>query len=260
VSLVAARDLALEIVEETDRIAMAAFRKPFEVRHKSDGSHLTETDEAIERLVRERVGAAFPDHRVLGEEHGVTGPADPEAPIWIIDPIDGTTNFVKGNPVFATLVGLHQAGEDVLGVVSAPALGTRWDGIVGMGARQDGDDVSVSTVASLSQAEVSFGALSDIETRLPGLVAALARATVRQRGFGDFWAYGLLASGSTDVVIEASLNRWDLSAVRALVLAAGGAVTDLLGRPTSDGGSAVATNGVLHAETMSLVGRHRVDA
>jgi fructose-1,6-bisphosphatase/inositol monophosphatase family enzyme len=91
-------------------------------------------------------------------------------------------------------------------------------------------------------------------------VAALAGATGRQRGFGDFWAYGLLASGSTDVVIEASLNRWDLSAVRSLVLAAGGAVTDLLGRPTSDGGSAVATNGVLHAETMSLVGRHRVDA
>jgi histidinol-phosphatase len=258
VNLSAVRDLALELADAADRIAMATFRRPFEVRHKADGSHVTAADEAIERLVRERVAAEFPDHRVLGEEHGQSGPSDPEAPVWIIDPIDGTANFVKGNPVFATLIGVFADGEDVLGVVSAPALGTRWDGGPGSGARQDGAAIRVSSVASLSEAEVSLGGLSDLELRTPGLIATLAGSTVRQRGFGDFWGYALLAAGSTDVVIEAALNRWDLAAVRALVLGAGGAVTDLEGIATAAGGSAVATNAALHAEVLELIGRHRV--
>jgi histidinol-phosphatase len=252
------RALAHELADVADALSMAAFRRVREVRTKADGSVVTATDVRIEEELRSRILQAFPDHRVMGEELG-TSSGDPGAPRWIIDPIDATTNFVKGNPVFATLIGVEVDGTDAVGVISAPALSTRWDGIVGAGARQDGVAIEVSDVALLRDAEVSFGALSDIERRLPGMTAVLASSTVRQRGFGDFWAYCLLASGSTDLVLEAQLNHWDLCAVRALVIAAGGRVTDLDGVDRSDGGSAVATNAAIHAEVLELVRMHRVD-
>jgi histidinol-phosphatase len=129
--------------------------------------------------------------------------------------------------------------------------------VVGEGARQDGRGIRVSEVASLAQAEVSVGSFSDLEDRVPGLLARFAGSTVRQRGYGDFWAYCLVAAGSTDAVVEAQLNAWDLAAVRAVVEAAGGRVTDLDGAARSDGGSAVATNGLLHVELLDLVAEHR---
>jgi histidinol-phosphatase len=257
VNLSDVRALAHELADVADELSMAAFRKVLDVRIKADGSVVTATDVRIEAELRARILAQFPEHRVMGEEHGASE-GDPDAPRWIIDPIDATTNFVKGNPVFATLIGVEVSGADAVGVVSAPALTARWDGIVGQGARQDGRAIGVSDISLLTEAEVSFGALSDIERILPGATAALARGTARQRGFGDFWAYCLLASGSTDVVIEAQLNHWDLAAVRSVVLAAGGRVTDLEGVDRADGGSAVASNGILHAELLALVGRHRV--
>jgi len=256
VSLLDVRSLAHELADVADALSLEGFRRRSGVSLKLDGSVVTETDLAIERAIRSRILAEFPDHRVVGEEDGVSG-EDPEAPTWIIDPIDGTTNFVKGNPVFATLIAYAEAQQDSVGVVSAPVLGTRWDGIVGEGARQDGVALRVSSVSSLVEAEVSFGGLRDIEEDLPGAIAAFSRATVRQRGFGDFWGYCLVAAGSSDVVLEARLNRWDLAAVRCVVEAAGGSVTDLDGRPGSDGGSALATNGLLHAEALSIVRAHR---
>ena len=156
------RALALELADVADALSMAAFRQVRDVRFKADGSVVTETDLRIESALRERILQVFPGHRVLGEEHG-SAEGDPDAPRWIIDPIDATTNFVKGNPVFATLIGVEVDGEDVVGVVSAPALSTRWDGIVGQGARQDGRAIGVSDVRTLGEAEVSFGALRDIE-------------------------------------------------------------------------------------------------
>jgi histidinol-phosphatase len=258
VSLLDVRSLALELADVADTLSLAGFRRRTAVSLKLDGSVVTETDLAIERALRTRILAEFPDHRVVGEEDGVSG-EDPEAPTWIIDPIDGTTNFVKGNPVFATLIGYAEAQRDMVGVVSAPALGTRWDGIVGQGARQDGVAIQVSAVAALSGAEISFGGHRDIEEDLPGAIAAFSRVTVRQRGFGDFWGYCLVAAGSSDVVLEARLNRWDLAAVRSLVEAAGGSVTDLDGQPRSDGGSALASNGLLHREALAIVRAHRRD-
>jgi histidinol-phosphatase len=250
------RALAHELADVADALSMAAFRQVLDVQVKGDGSVVTATDLRIETEIRSRILAEHPDHRVIGEEHGPSG-SDVDAPRWIIDPIDATTNFVKGNPVFATLIGVEIDGADAIGVISAPALATRWDGVVGDGARQDGRRIAVSRVERLNESEISFGALDDIEAALPGVTAALASATTRQRGFGDFWAYCLLASGSTDVVLEARLNHWDLCAVRALVLAAGGRVTDLEGSDRSDGGSAIASNGRLHTEMLELVGRHR---
>ena len=248
--------LAHELADVADALSMAAFAGVRDVRTKADGSVVTATDVRIEQELRARILAEYPGHRVMGEEEGA-GAGDPEAPRWIIDPIDATTNFVKGNPIFATLIGFELDGEDTVGVISAPALATRWDGIVGRCARQDGRPVTVSGVSSLAGAEVSLGALSDIERIMPGLLSSLATRTERQRGYGDFWGYCLLASGSTDVVLEAQLNHWDLAAVRALVLAAGGRITDLDGVDRSDGGSAVATNGPLHEEVLDLVRTHR---
>ena len=247
--------LAHELADVADALTLAAFGDVPEVRRKRDGTEVTAVDIAVEAAIRSRITAVFPEHLILGEEAG-WGPDDrsgrvpDDVPVWTIDPIDGTTNFVKGNPIFATLIACSLGGEDVVGVVSAPALGTRWDGVIGEGARQDGRPIRVSTVTSLAEAEVSVGAFSDIEDRIPGLLAQLAGATSRQRGYGDFWAYCLLAAGSTDAVVEARLNPWDLAAVRAVVEAAGGRVTDLAGAARSDGGSAVATNGLLHAELL----------
>jgi histidinol-phosphatase len=254
--------LAHELADVADRLTLAAFGRDPEVRRKADGTEVTAVDVAVEVALRDRIIAVFPDHLVLGEEdgwgqHGASTGAPAGVPVWTIDPIDGTTNFVKGNPIFATLIACSVDGRDLVGVVSAPALGSRWDGVVGEGARQDGRTIHVSDVARLAEAEVSVGAFSDIEDRVPGLLAELATTTRRQRGYGDFWAYCLLASGSTDAVLEARLNPWDLAAVRAVVEAAGGRVTDLDGEGRSDGGSAVATNGLLHDELLTKVRKRR---
>lgn len=251
--------LALELADVADTLTMRAFGRDPEVRRKSDGSEVTAVDLAVEAALRERVGEEFPDHLVLGEEAGWGGAEGSAAgrPVWTIDPIDGTTNFVKGNPIFATLIACSVDGQDQVGVVSAPALGSRWDGVVGQGARQDGRAITVSDVTDLREAEISVGGFGDIEDRMPGLLVAIAQDTARQRGYGDFWAYCLLAAGSTDVVIEGRLNPWDLAAVRAVVEAAGGRVSDLDGVARSDGGSAVATNGHLHEDVLALIGQHR---
>jgi histidinol-phosphatase len=138
--------------------------------------------------------------------------------------------------------------------VSAPALGSRWDGVRGGPARQDGREVRVSTVDRLADAEVAYGGLAYfVERGLGSLIDDLARTTRRQRGYGDFWQHCLVAAGSTEVAIEADVNRWDLAAVKAVVEAAGGRFTDLAGRRTADGGSAVSSNGLLHDEVLARI-------
>lgn len=220
---------------------------------KRDGSWVTEVDRAVERRLREMIAERFPGHAVLGEEDGRTGPED--APTWVLDPVDGTANYVRGNPVWATLVGLRVDDDDVLGVVSAPALGHRWDGVVGDGARQDGRPVHVSAVARLDAAEVSFGGIDWFRRAARwDVVERLVDATARVRGYGDFWAHCLVAAGSTEVVAEAAVSPWDLVAVRAVVRAAGGRCTSLEGAETSSGGNVLSTNGVLHDAVLALVG------
>ncbi len=250
------RDLALELADAADALTLAAFRRAPTVRTKADGTLVTAVDEAVEAALRARIRAELPTHRILGEEGGESG-GDPEAPAWIIDPIDATTNFVRGNPVFATLIGVVVDGSDGVGVVSAPALGTRWEGTRSDGARQDGRPITVSDRAVLADAEVAFGDLAALEAVRPGLIVDLSRRTARQRAYGDFWNYCLVAAGSTDAVVEGRLSHWDLCACRALVLAAGGRVTDLGGVDRSDGGSAIASNGHLHVDLLAAAGTRR---
>jgi histidinol-phosphatase len=251
--------VAHELADLADELTGPAFAHAgFEVAQKADGTAVTEIDLAVERRLRAELERRLPDHAVLGEEDGLMGEAG--APCWVIDPIDGTTNYVQGNPIWATLIAVRVDGEEVLGVASAPALGTRWDGCVGLGAHRNGTPIRVSEVATLADAEVSFGGLNYFEHGgYPGLVADLATRTRRQRGYGDFWQHCLVASGSTDLALEAEVNLWDLAAVRAIVEAAGGRLTSLDGDATADGGSALSSNGVLHDEALALV-RARRDA
>lgn len=247
------REAAHEFADIADAITMSTFRHHLEVRTKADGSWVTQVDEDVERALRHAIFERFPDHAVLGEENGRQGPAD--APTWVLDPIDGTTNFVKRNPIFATLIAVQVAGQEVAGVVSAPALTTRWDGIEGGPAHQDGRVVTVSAVDRIEDAEVAFGGLDTfVEAALMPLVTDLSGRAARVRGYGDFWQHCLVAAGSTDVAIEAEVKVWDLAAVKLVVEAAGGRFTDLSGRRTAAGGSALSTNGRLHDEVLGMAG------
>lgn len=244
---------AHELADLADRITLPAFRRGLEVETKGDGTWVTTADREAERRLRARIHERFPDHAVLGEEEGLEG--SEHAPRWVLDPVDGTSNFVRGNPIFATLVALQIDGREVLGVVSAPALGSRWEGVEGGPARQDGHEIRVSEVDDLAAAEVAFGGLRYFEERGMGeLVGALTRRTRRQRGYGDFWQHCLVAAGATEIAVEAEVSVWDLAAVKCVVEAAGGRFTDLTGRARADGGSAVSSNGRLHEAVLEIVG------
>jgi histidinol-phosphatase len=252
VTPVGLRDAAAALADVADEITLGAFRGRLTVRTKSDGSWVTEIDTEVERTLRAQIRRRFPDHAVLGEEDGRSGPDD--APTWIIDPIDGTTNFVRGNPIFATLIAVQIDGDEVAAVVSAPALGSRWDAARGSGARQDARTIRVSEVDRLADAEVAFGGLGYLaDLGLGSVVDTLVARTARQRGYGDFWQHCLVASGSTDLAIEADVNLWDLAAVKLVVEEAGGRFTSLDGRRTASGGSAISTNGLLHDDVLALV-------
>ena len=246
------RDAAHELADLADALTLPAFRGEVERRTKPDGTWVTEVDESVEQVLRDAVRDRFPDHAFLGEEGGQVGPAD--APTWIVDPIDGTTNYVKGNPIFATLIAVRIRGDEVVGVASAPALGTRWDGITGGPARQDGDEIRVSEIPDLGAAEVAFGGLHYFfERGLGELVGVLTDRTRRQRGYGDFFNHCLVASGSTDVALDAEVNLWDLAAVKVIVEAAGGRFSDFRGERTAAGGDAISTNGQVHDAVLGLV-------
>lgn len=252
------RSFACELADLADAVTLPAFRTRLGVaasegvERKGDGSPVTDADRETERVMRRAITGRYPDHAVLGEEGGWKGPAD--APTWVLDPIDGTKSFIRGVPVFATLIAVTVDDRPAVGVVSAPALGSRWDGIVGGPARQDGIAVRVSTVGRLADANVSFGGLNYFHECF-GLevVTTLAARTARQRGYGDFWQHCLVATGGLDLAVEAAVNRWDLAAPKAIVEAAGGKLTALDGADTYTAGNALSSNSHLHAAALELL-------
>jgi len=246
------RDFAHQLADLADELTMGAFGPRQPTSTKSDGTWVTQVDTAVERRLRDEIAGEYPEHSFLGEEDGLTG--EPDAPRWIVDPIDGTTNFVKGNPIFATLIAVQIDGVEVAGVASAPALSSRWDAALDQGARQDGRSIRVSHTSDLGKAEVAFGDFSYFRSpRLGHVIEALTTRTARQRGYGDFWQHCLVAAGSTDVALEAEVKLWDLAAVKIIVEQAGGRFTDLQGHVTASGGSALSSNGLLHDEVLALI-------
>ncbi len=252
-------ELALELADLADAITLPPFRdRSFTLDWKANRTEVTEIDRAAETAIVERVLRARPDHRVLGEEHGTGGRADSPWQ-WIIDPIDGTSGYVRGIPVWATLIALaHDDDGVVAGVVSAPALGRRWWAARGLGTHADGRPCRVSDVASLAEAQVSI-TLNDGWDRL-GLTAAvvgLAQGARRARGFGDFWQHALVAEGAIDVAVDAvGVAPYDIAAVRILVEEAGGRLTDRHGRATHESDTAISTNGILHDEVLTTLSGH----
>jgi len=234
-------------------IAMSFFRKEIASRQKTDGTWVTEADRAVEAAIRERIAAAWPDHNVLGEEEGLTdadgGRARPGSPTWIVDPIDGTHNFMAGIPIWGVLVALRIDDRSVAGVCHAPALGETYEAAVGGPALRNGEVMTVDPLDRLEEATVvSSGFKSFVESGLQDFYLRLADRCWRTRGFGDFWGHMLVAQGAAHVMVEPSLSTWDYAAVEVIVDAAGGRMTQLDGSPLVDGGSCLTTNGVLHSE------------
>lgn len=240
-------DLALEVAGIADDIGMRHFRRPgLVVERKADDTPVSEADREAEAAIRDHLAGERPGHNVLGEEFGETGDGDGTWR-WIIDPIDGTKNFVRGIPVWANLVALEHAGELVVGVVSAPALGRRWWAARGGGAYADGQRIVVSDVERVEDAHLSGDGYDAFDASERGAAfQRLAAQCTRSRGFGDFWSHMLVAEGAIDIAIEPSVARWDVAAVQVIVEEAGGRFSDLTGAPHTDGGGALSTNGRLH--------------
>ena len=249
--------LALTLAADADLISYDRYRaRDLDVTLKPDSSFVTDADTAVERAIRAGIEAARPGDGVYGEEYGIQGDS---ARQWIIDPIDGTANFLRGLPIWGTLIALAVDGVPVVGVVSSPALQRRWWAARGHGAwvsEQHGEPqpLRVSSVGDLAEANISYNRIQgwDEKGRLDA-VLELTRAAWRSRAIGDMWSYMLLAEGALDVVTEPELQPYDMAALIPIIEEAGGRFTDLDGAPGPWGGSALATNGALHPAALAIV-------
>ena len=254
---------ALGLADEADAVALRHYRGGAAPERKPDGTFVTPADREIEALLRERIASRFPRHAVLGEEAGEDAGAGGEAR-WIVDPIDGTHNYMRGIPVWATLIACERGGDVELGVVSAPALGARWHASRGGGAWRAPieagragapERIAASEVASIAEAHVICGEPAATLERWPG-AEALLRAAWRARGFGDFWGFCLVAEGAADLMVEgADLHPWDLAALVPIVEEAGALLAAPGGAPSPRGGPCLAAAPRLHAEALRLLSR-----
>ncbi|HEY3979437.1 MAG TPA: histidinol-phosphatase [Streptosporangiaceae bacterium] len=251
------------LADAADDVTMRRFRAiDLRVEAKPDLTPVSDADLATEESLRNLLRRGRPRDSMLGEEFGRVGASQR---CWVIDPIDGTKNFVRGVPVWATLIGLMADGEVTVGVASAPALGRRWWAARGGGAwtgrsLTKATSCHVSGVTSLADASLSYSGLSTwSDSGLLPQFLGLAAATWRTRAYGDFWSHVMVAEGAVDISAEIDLKLWDLAALQVIVEEAGGVFTDLDGRPVPDGGSAVCTNGLLHRDVLSLLARDAGD-
>jgi histidinol-phosphatase len=253
--------LALRLADAADAVSMSRFdAADLDVRLKADATHVTEADLATERAIRALIAAERPGDGVLGEEFGMdAGTPGPGSRQWIIDPIDGTANYLKGIPMWATLIALAVDGVPQVGVVSQPAIGRRWWAATGSGSWTNGPDASarrihVSAVDDLAASSVSFQSIGqwDDAGRLDDLIR-LTRAVWRDRGYGDAWPYMLLAEGRLEFVAEFDVKEYDIAAHVPIVREAGGRFTDIDGVDTIGTRSSLATNGVLHEAYLHLL-------
>jgi histidinol-phosphatase len=258
--------VAVAMADAADRITLARFRAAdLRVRRKSDRTPVTDADTATEDALRALLAEHRPGDAVLGEERGGAAGGVESGRGWVIDPIDGTKNYSRGVPVWATLVALTEGGRPLVGVVSAPALGRRWWASAGGGAFAGNpthpDDpagaprrISVSGVTDLADACLSTTELSSWAEQgaLERYLALAARCWV-VRAFGDFWQHMLVAEGAIDLGIDAEANAWDLAAAQLIVTEAGGRFTDLTGADRFDGGSGISSNGLLHDSALAIL-------
>ena len=248
--------IALELARLGGRIALGHFKRSPRRSLKSDGSWVTEADWAVEAQIRLRLARTFPEHNVLGEEEGLTaaGGGEPQegAPTWVIDPIDGTHNYMVGIPVWATLVALRVGDQSIVGVAHAPSLQETYEAGRGLGARLNGEPIRVEPLDDLAEATY----FSSGEAAGPSGVGLLHNELIarcwRHRGFGDFWGHMLVARGAGHVMLEPDLNLWDVAALEPIVEEAGGRISGLDGKAWSSG-PCLTTCGSLHDPVLELL-------
>jgi histidinol-phosphatase len=250
--------LALRLADEADQVTMARFGSvDLVVESKPDLTPVSDADRSVEALIRAHLGHDRPDDAISGEEFGSEGTSDRR---WVIDPIDGTKNFVRAVPVWATLVALLEGDKPVVGVVSAPALGRRWWAAAGGGAFGSTFGgaprrLGVSRVANLADASLSYASLGGWAAlgRREAMLA-LMDSVWRTRAYGDFWSYMLLAEGAVDLAAEPELSLWDMAALAPIVTEAGGRFTGLNGVDGVQHGNVLASNGLLHDALFDMLG------
>ena len=240
------RDVALDLADVADAIAREYFGPPVPASPKPDGSPVTEADRRIEATLRERIATVLPQATVFGEEEG--GDLDREGVCFVIDPIDGTKNFMRGVPVFATLIGVLIDGRVAAGVASAPAMGERWDAARGSGTRRNGRPVGVSAIDEPGDAYVLHGGLNRFshDPERWDRLSRIASEAWRTRGFGEFWMHLLVAGGMAEVAFEDDLSIWDVAALEIILAEAGGRMSAWDGSSVLASHTALSTNGVLH--------------
>ncbi|MCY1683187.1 histidinol-phosphatase [Kocuria sp. SL71] len=250
--------LAHVLADTVDSLTMARFRsQELQVETKPDLTPVTDADRDAEQLIRAQLARVRNRDSVLGEEFGTTGSGSRQ---WVVDPIDGTKNFVRGVPVWATLIAMIDDGVPVVGLVSAPALQRRWWAGAGTGAwagrsLAKAERLSVSSVGRLEDASLSYSSLSGWKDRgRRDDFLELTDRVWRTRAYGDFWSYCLVAEGTVDLAAEPELNLYDMAALVPIVEEAGGRFTGLDGAPGPFSGNAVASNGLLHDQALELIG------
>ncbi|MGZ0710556.1 inositol monophosphatase family protein (plasmid) [Coraliomargarita sp. W4R53] len=248
--------LALKIADAADAASMARFdAADLEISTKADSTHVTEADLATERAIRALLEAERPGDGIFGEEYGITGDSNRQ---WIIDPIDGTANYLKGIPMWSTLIALAIDGVPRVGVVSQPGIGRRWWGATSLGAWTNTPEgvrrLAVSKIDSLAESSVSFQSIEQWRDadELPAL-ERLTSAVWRDRGYGDAWPYMLLAEGRLEFVAEFGVKEYDIASHIPIILEAGGRFTSFSGNDSLTERSSLATNGTLHEDYLTLL-------
>ncbi|HXG11901.1 MAG TPA: histidinol-phosphatase [Gemmataceae bacterium] len=245
-------ELAVELARKAGQLALRYFRGDFTVEWKRDVSPVTAADREAETLLRTHLLGRFPADGFLGEEHGEQ--AGSSGFRWVIDPVDGTRNFVRGIPLWATLVGLEYRGEAVAGVVDAPALGQTWRALRGDGAWRDDRRLHVSDIGDLGQATMFYTSLSWFERAgRRDVFLKLANRVQTQRGYGDFYGHVLVAQGSGELMVEHGVHIWDVVAIQPIVEEAGGRFTDWDGNRTTRRPDVLISNGRLHEEALRIL-------
>ncbi|MDX2167992.1 MAG: inositol monophosphatase family protein [Deltaproteobacteria bacterium] len=244
-------EVAIAAAQAAGAVALRYFRTELQVERKADFSPVTVADREAEQAAVALLKEAYPQHGILGEEYGERGG---DGPKWIIDPIDGTKSFIRGIPFFAALVALEEEGEITTGAVYAPALDDLLYAQKGQGAFDRQGPLRVSRIDTVRRAMLVFGGAGVLRSR--GYWPAYERlvdASGRQRGYGDYFGYTFIARGQAEAMIDVDLKPWDLAALKIIIEEAGGRFTDFDGRATAYGGSAIASNGLVHDEIRALI-------
>ena len=242
-------DFATELAWQAGRLTLAHYQTGVAIERKVDRSVVTIADRQAEQLIRQRIGARYPDHAIVGEEYGVDGTAD-GSPRWIVDPIDGTNTFVRGVPFYGVLIALEIDRVHQVGVCCFPALDEIVAAGTGLGCQWNGRPARVSNVASLADAAIVYTDSRNVASRLGERWATLQNETAIQRGWGDCYGHCLVATGRADVMLDPRMNVWDCAALLPILQETGGRFTDWTGQARIDGGDAVSTNGLLHEQVL----------